>query len=170
MEELKSCLKLNDEVSNNLKFNGLKFIHSICKDKNYLDKFLSANGADLIQNIMKYELKNLEEIKNKVSQYVTYDPYNLNSNPTHEDNNNPKIVECFKIIKKILKNGKTTLEPNLISNMIELMNKNYPNNYLFAKGMNILSLLKNEISQIELKASKDCKYINKFSNPDHLVL
>lgn len=170
MEELKSCLKLNDEVSNNLKFNGLKFIHSLCKDKNYLQKFLSANGADLIQNIMKYELKSLDSSKNKPCQYITYDPYNLNSSLNGQDNNNPKIVECFKIIKKILKNGTTKLEPNLISNMIELVDKNYPNKYLFTKGMNILSLLKNDISQIELKASKDCNIINKSSDPNYPIV
>ena len=120
MEELKSCLKLNDEVSNNLKINGLKFVHSICKDKNYLEKFLSANGADLIQNIMKFELKNLES-KTKLSQYITYDSYNLSAVINTEEDNNPKIVECFKIINKILNNKTTTLEPNLISNMIELI-------------------------------------------------
>jgi hypothetical protein len=155
MEELKSCLKLNDEISNNLKFNGLKFIHSLCKDKNYLQKFLAANGADLIQNIMKYELKNLEPNKKKVSQYVTYDPYNLNSSLNSVDNNNPKIVECFKIINKIIKSGNSNLEPNLISNMIELVDRNYPNKYLFAKGMKILSNLKEKLSEIELKATKD---------------
>ena len=120
MEELKSSLKLNDEVSNNLKINGLKFVHSICKDKNYLEKFLAANGADLIQNIMKYELKNLES-KTKLSQYITYDSYNLSALVNTEEDNNPKIVECFKIINKILNNKTTTLEANLISNMIELI-------------------------------------------------
>ena len=121
MEELKSSLKINDEFSDNLKYNCLKFIHSICNDKNNLETFLAAKGADLIQNIIKYELKNIEPNKKKVSQYITYDIYNFSSITNTEENNNPKIVECFKIINIIIKNNSTTLEANLISNMIELI-------------------------------------------------
>ena len=70
---------------------------------------------------MKYELKNFEANKTKVSQYVTYDPYNISATTKTEENNNPKIVECFKIINKIIKNNSSTLEPDTISNMIELV-------------------------------------------------
>jgi hypothetical protein len=70
MEELKSLLKMTDEVSENLKLNGLKFINSICNDKNIIDKFLNANGEDLINNIIKYELKNFAHIPPRPSSYI----------------------------------------------------------------------------------------------------
>ena len=123
-------MKSNDEISKKLKQNGLKFIHSICKDDNYLDKFLEAGGVDLIQNMLKYELKNNENLLDNnlhKNQYITNEPYNL-KNASEADkleniNKEPEIVnECFKIINKIIKKKEdTSLDPSLFTNMVGLI-------------------------------------------------
>ena len=122
MEDLKISFKLNDEFSNNLKYNGLKLINTICKEKCYLEKFLDANGADLVLNIMKYELKYMNSIKRELFQYLAYDSYNFRLIMNiSEENNNQKIIELLKLIKKIIKYNSSAFETNLFYNIIEIL-------------------------------------------------
>ena len=124
IEELKSLLKLNDDVSKNLKIIGLKFIHSICKDDFHLNEFLNVGGMQLIQEMLKYELKNSgnseESNKNIKNQYMTNEPYLLRKKEITENENDRKIVdECFKIINKVIKNkDDAAIDPCLLSDMI----------------------------------------------------
>jgi hypothetical protein len=124
IEEIKSVLKLNDEVSENIKTNGLKFIHSICKDPNYMEKFLAAGGEDLIQNILKYEVLNLESIPPRASPFIVNDEYNLKEKKSEDSEklSNTKTVECFKILSKILKSKNTNeLPPKTVNNITQLI-------------------------------------------------
>jgi hypothetical protein len=127
IEELKSLLKLNDEISRNLKLNGLKFCHSICKDDNYMNKFLNAGGIELMQDMLKYEMKNVgdssdESISIK-NQYITNEPYVLKIQDQEDKSKDTKIVdECFKIIGKVIKKkDDSNIEPDLFSNMVHII-------------------------------------------------
>ena len=128
IEELKSLIKSNDNVSKSLKLNGLKFIHSICKNDNYLNKFIDCGGIELIQDMIKYELKHFgdfddKQINNK-NQYITNETYYLTPYESIEKNiNDFKVTEdCFKIINKVIKRkDDVKLDPELFSNMVKII-------------------------------------------------
>ncbi len=52
IEEIRSLIKLNDAVSQSKKLFGLKFIESLVKDRENMQKFVQLKGADLVLNLM----------------------------------------------------------------------------------------------------------------------
>ena len=126
MEELKGNSKLNDDVANSAKLNGLKFIDSLCQDEKQLDKFLTAGGLDLIHNIMKTELGDFNNDKKDPLYYATRETFSFNvdlANLTKEEveNKNPNIVYCFKIINQMIKIKKACPDVRLINDIVSLL-------------------------------------------------
>lgn len=58
IDELKHVANLNDPASKALKENGLKMLNCLLNDDKNLDKFIKANGVDLINKIVKNEINN----------------------------------------------------------------------------------------------------------------
>jgi hypothetical protein len=100
IDELKSLVGHNDEVSRSIKTNGLKFIHSLVKDKTNMETFIKINSGELINNLIKYEL-NTEEVDRY--PYATIDTFNLNV--TEPECVKDEITYCMKIIHQTIKQG-----------------------------------------------------------------
>ena len=76
IEELKSLIGLNDPISQNKKLFGLKFIESLVKEKNKMEKFIELKGSDLILNMMKsciqiHDSENLSYEENKSTNEIS---------------------------------------------------------------------------------------------------
>lgn len=120
MDEIRSLLKMNDEASNSTKVSGLNFINGLCKDKNYVQKFIDANGEGLIKDILKYELKKENERLKKISFYCTYHTFTLT--PIVSGQKNDKIILSFKLLHKVMKENKEyKLDQNLRKSINELI-------------------------------------------------
>lgn len=65
IEEIKSLIKLNDPISQSKKLFGLKFIESIVKDKDNMEKFVLLKGPELILNLMKSCIQTQDEENKK---------------------------------------------------------------------------------------------------------
>jgi hypothetical protein len=100
IDELRSLIGLDDEVSKSIKVNSLKFIHSLVKDKEIMKTFVKVNGCDLINNLVIFVLNGAQP---KRYPYATIDTFNYNVNkPEHVKD---EITYCIKILYQTLKQG-----------------------------------------------------------------
>lgn len=78
IEEIRSLIKLNDPVSQSKKLFGLKFIESLVKDEENMQKFVQLKGADLVLNLMnsciqfqdEQNSKKIDELKNSENSQI----------------------------------------------------------------------------------------------------
>ena len=102
IEQLENLIKFKDLASINLKQNGLKFINSLCKEKNFLENIVDLKGKELLENILNFELLKDNDIDGLSNDYILNDFYCLKK--TFETQTNPIIIETLKIINKLIKN------------------------------------------------------------------
>jgi hypothetical protein len=98
IDELKSLISHSDEVSRCVKTNGLKFVHSLIKDKANMETFVKVNGCELINNLIKFDLLADEPIR---YPYATIDLFNFGTKNGVKD----EITYCLKIIHQSMKHG-----------------------------------------------------------------
>lgn len=150
IEEIRSLIKLNDPVSQSKKLFGLKFIESLVKDKENMEKFVQLKGADLVLGLMKsciqfqdeQNSKKIDQIKeSEKSHIINHNNFVVrNSVFNHKQNIGDKNYSVNNEINQVGKNIK--LQNNrIISNMDEdnLINSNYNN-----LGSEIIEDLKNQ--------------------------
>jgi hypothetical protein len=138
VEELKSIVNLNDPLSQSKKMFGLKFIESLVKDGNNMNKFIELKGNDLIHNLMKNCLnQSKEDTKTKMKELIG----NINNNDNYNDNsgnkNYNKEENDDKFGSEILRdmNNKNKSELNIIEKLVQNDNNN-PENLKNVKNLN----------------------------------
>lgn len=168
IDEIKSLLKLNDPISQSKKLFGLKFIESLVKDRENMEKFIKLKGADLVLNLMKISIqfqdeennKKIENLNNSESSQIIKHNTFVVRNSVLLTNKNEKSLQNFKengmdsnisLIEPVAENlikqesGKIGFEAK-IQNPIELNEKQSTlsepeeNNF----GSDIIEKLKNE--------------------------
>ena len=94
-----------------LKISGLKFINSLCKEKNFLQKYVDLKGKELLENILNFELI-LDGKEGLLNDYSVIDFYCFKK--SFETQTNPIIIETLRIVNKITKNNYDFLDNNML--------------------------------------------------------
>ena len=104
LDDLKTLVNLNDEISKQIKCNGLMMVDSLLNENKNMEIFIKANGNELINNIIKNEILIAQEKENKFipleAQYKTICCINTDINEknasiikeNNNSNNNNKIL------------------------------------------------------------------------------
>ena len=145
-ENIKENVGLNDEESRQIKLNSLKMLNTLLNDDKNIEKFLKFKGDNLIESILKNEVKlNNKDITNKDDYFKTKSIINTNNNINNNDViNNEKenkeyyFIHCLKIINQLLNKDKNIIDNKQINDIITVCDNNFPNKYLFNEMSNII--------------------------------
>jgi hypothetical protein len=145
-ENIKENVGLNDEESRQIKLNSLKMLNTLLNDDKNIEKFLKFKGDNLIESILKNEVKlNNKDITNKDDYFKTKCIINTNNNINNNDViNNEKenkeyyFIHCLKIINQLLNKDKNIIDNKQINDIITVCDNNFPNKYLFNEMSNII--------------------------------
>ena len=105
IEQLEHLRKSRDLSSQLLKKNGLKFINSLCKEKNFLQNFVDLNGRELLENILSNDAVPEMKETTEYSLFTVNPYYNFNNKViTQVDDQDQIILETLNILNKLNKN------------------------------------------------------------------
>ena len=104
IEQLEHLRKSRDQSSQLLKKNGLKFINSLCKEKNFLQNFVDLNGREFLENILYND--SVQELKETEYSLFTVNPYYIFKNKviSQVDDQDQINLETLNILNKLNKN------------------------------------------------------------------
>ncbi len=118
IEQLEHLRKSRDQSSQLLKKNGLKFINSLCKEKNFLQNFVDLNGREFLENILYND--SVQELKETEYSLFKVNPYYIFKNKviTQADDQDQINLETLNILNKLNKNNYQFDDYEDISNKI----------------------------------------------------
>ncbi len=118
IEQLEHLRKSRDQSSQLLKKNGLKFINSLCKEKNFLQNFVDLNGREFLENILYND--SVQELKETEYSLFKVNPYYIFKNKviTQVDDQDQINLETLNILNKLNKNNYQFDDYEDISNKI----------------------------------------------------
>jgi len=137
LEELKSNIGSDDANSKQMKLNAIKMLSSLCNDKEGMESFIVANGAELLNKILEEEAESYEERKPKNDKklFKTRDILNISENKENEEENNKSddyIIYCIQLIKNALELGNKDFgNIKNIKNLLIISEGEYPKKNIF---------------------------------------
>ena len=133
LDDLKTLVNLNDEISKQIKCNGLMMVDSLLNENKNMEIFIKSNGNELINNIIKNEILIAQEKENKFipleSQYKTIccintDINEKNTNIIKENNNTNNNNKMLNRRISSTFNNDVILRDSMTRGSLKFMSKN----------------------------------------------